>query len=138
MLERRREVMEAWADYIKPKAKPKGGTRAYVGRLMERGPQKITFGKMRASGVRDVLIYCRDHASVTNNATTSITAVAAMKASALNSSIRHMRRSPVPWSGISNRERPQPIGWRAGASPDGVEPTRDAAAKSTREKRDRS
>lgn len=22
---------------------------------------KITFGKMRASGVRDVLIYCRDH-----------------------------------------------------------------------------
>jgi hypothetical protein len=24
-------------------------------------PQKITFGEMRASGVRDVLIYCRDH-----------------------------------------------------------------------------
>ena len=24
-------------------------------------PQKITFGKMRASGVRDVLVYCRDH-----------------------------------------------------------------------------
>jgi hypothetical protein len=24
-------------------------------------PQKITFGNMRASGVRDVLIYCRDH-----------------------------------------------------------------------------
>jgi hypothetical protein len=23
-------------------------------------PQKITFGEMRASGVRDVLIYCRD------------------------------------------------------------------------------
>jgi hypothetical protein len=23
--------------------------------------QKITFGDMRASGVRDVLIYCRDH-----------------------------------------------------------------------------
>ena len=23
--------------------------------------QKITFGEMRASGVRDVLIYCRDH-----------------------------------------------------------------------------
>jgi hypothetical protein len=24
-------------------------------------PQKITFGEMRDSGVRDVLIYCRDH-----------------------------------------------------------------------------
>jgi hypothetical protein len=24
-------------------------------------PQKITFGEMRASGVRDELIYCRDH-----------------------------------------------------------------------------
>jgi hypothetical protein len=24
-------------------------------------PQKITFGEMRESGVRDVLIYCRDH-----------------------------------------------------------------------------
>jgi hypothetical protein len=24
-------------------------------------PQKITFGEMRASGARDVLIYCRDH-----------------------------------------------------------------------------
>jgi hypothetical protein len=24
-------------------------------------PQKITFGEMRSSGVRDVLIYCRDH-----------------------------------------------------------------------------
>ena len=24
-------------------------------------PQKITFGEMRASGVRDGLIYCRDH-----------------------------------------------------------------------------
>jgi hypothetical protein len=24
-------------------------------------PQKITFGELRASGVRDVLIYCRDH-----------------------------------------------------------------------------
>ena len=24
-------------------------------------PEKITFGEMRASGVRDVLIYCRDH-----------------------------------------------------------------------------
>ena len=23
-------------------------------------PQKITFGEMRASGVRDVLVYCRD------------------------------------------------------------------------------
>jgi len=23
--------------------------------------QKITFAQMRASGVRDVLIYCRDH-----------------------------------------------------------------------------
>jgi hypothetical protein len=23
--------------------------------------QKITFGEMRGSGVRDVLIYCRDH-----------------------------------------------------------------------------
>ena len=24
-------------------------------------PQKIPFGEMRESGVRDVLIYCRDH-----------------------------------------------------------------------------
>jgi len=24
-------------------------------------PQKITFGEMRDSGVREVLIYCRDH-----------------------------------------------------------------------------
>ena len=24
-------------------------------------PQKVTFGELRASGVRDVLIYCRDH-----------------------------------------------------------------------------
>jgi hypothetical protein len=24
-------------------------------------PQKITFGEMRANGVRDVVIYCRDH-----------------------------------------------------------------------------
>jgi hypothetical protein len=24
-------------------------------------PQKITFGELRAYGVRDVLIYCRDH-----------------------------------------------------------------------------
>ena len=24
-------------------------------------PQKITFGEMRASGVHDVLVYCRDH-----------------------------------------------------------------------------
>lgn len=24
-------------------------------------PVKITFGEMRASGVRDVVIYCRDH-----------------------------------------------------------------------------
>ena len=24
-------------------------------------PQKITFGEMRESGVRDLLIYCRDH-----------------------------------------------------------------------------
>jgi hypothetical protein len=24
-------------------------------------PTKITFGEMRASGVRDMLIYCRDH-----------------------------------------------------------------------------
>ena len=24
-------------------------------------PQKITFGEMRSSGVRDVLVYCRDH-----------------------------------------------------------------------------
>ena len=30
-------------------------------------PQKITFGEMRASRVRDVLVYCRDH----NAATTS-------------------------------------------------------------------
>ena len=26
-------------------------------------PQKITFGEMRDSGVRDVLVYCRDHRS---------------------------------------------------------------------------
>jgi hypothetical protein len=24
-------------------------------------PQKITFGELRASGIRDVLVYCRDH-----------------------------------------------------------------------------
>ena len=24
-------------------------------------PQKITFGEMREAGVRDVLVYCRDH-----------------------------------------------------------------------------
>ena len=24
-------------------------------------PQKITFGELRASGVRNVLVYCRDH-----------------------------------------------------------------------------
>jgi hypothetical protein len=24
-------------------------------------PQKITFGEMRDAGVRDVLVYCRDH-----------------------------------------------------------------------------
>jgi hypothetical protein len=24
-------------------------------------PVKITFGELRASGVRDVIIYCRDH-----------------------------------------------------------------------------
>jgi hypothetical protein len=24
-------------------------------------PQKISFGELRASGVRDVLVYCRDH-----------------------------------------------------------------------------
>ncbi len=29
--------------------------------VMTTTPQKITFGEMRASGVRDVLIYCRDH-----------------------------------------------------------------------------
>jgi hypothetical protein len=29
--------------------------------IMTTHPQKITFGEMRASGVRDVLIYCRDH-----------------------------------------------------------------------------
>ena len=28
---------------------------------MTANPQKITFGEMRASGIRDVLIYCRDH-----------------------------------------------------------------------------
>jgi hypothetical protein len=28
---------------------------------MTTSPQKIAFGDMRASGVRDVLIYCRDH-----------------------------------------------------------------------------
>jgi len=26
-------------------------------------PQKITFGQLRASGVRDVLVYCRDHSA---------------------------------------------------------------------------
>jgi hypothetical protein len=29
--------------------------------MTETNPQKITFAEMRASGVRDVLIYCRDH-----------------------------------------------------------------------------
>ena len=29
--------------------------------MMTTTPQKITFGEMRKSGVRDVLIYCRDH-----------------------------------------------------------------------------
>jgi hypothetical protein len=28
---------------------------------MTTAPQKITFGELRESGVRDVLIYCRDH-----------------------------------------------------------------------------
>lgn len=28
---------------------------------MTTNPQKITFGEMRASGARDVLIYCRDY-----------------------------------------------------------------------------
>jgi hypothetical protein len=28
---------------------------------MKTRPQKITFGELRTSGVRDVLIYCRDH-----------------------------------------------------------------------------
>jgi hypothetical protein len=28
---------------------------------MTTNPQKIAFGEMRESGVRDVLIYCRDH-----------------------------------------------------------------------------
>ena len=30
-------------------------------------PQKITFGEMRASGVRDVLVYCRDHDAATTS-----------------------------------------------------------------------
>jgi hypothetical protein len=30
-------------------------------------PSKITFGEMRASGVRDVLIYCRDHSAATTS-----------------------------------------------------------------------
>jgi hypothetical protein len=30
-------------------------------RHIDRTHAKITFGEMRASGVRDVLIYCRDH-----------------------------------------------------------------------------
>ena len=29
-------------------------------------PQKITFGEMRESGVRDVLIYCSDYRLLTN------------------------------------------------------------------------
>lgn len=32
-----------------------------VDRSMTTHQQKITFGEMRASGVRDVVIYCRDH-----------------------------------------------------------------------------
>jgi hypothetical protein len=28
---------------------------------MTPNPQKITFGEMRACGVREVLVYCRDH-----------------------------------------------------------------------------
>jgi hypothetical protein len=30
-------------------------------------PQKITFGEMRSSGVRDVLVYCRDHHCATTS-----------------------------------------------------------------------
>ena len=37
-------------------------------------PTKITFGEMRASGVRDVLICCRDH-RCSNNVATYITAL---------------------------------------------------------------
>ena len=33
----------------------------YIDQAMTAYPQKITFGEMRDSGVRDVLIYCRDH-----------------------------------------------------------------------------
>ena len=36
-----------------------------------------------------------------------------MKASALNSSIRHMPRSPVRWSAISNEERPGHRKWQS-------------------------
>jgi hypothetical protein len=34
--------------------------------IMTTYQQKITFGEMRESGVRDVLIYCRDHHVETN------------------------------------------------------------------------
>ena len=57
------------------------------------------------------------HYTATNNATTSITAVAAMKASALNSSIRHMPRSPVRWSAICNEERPGHRKWQSDPGP---------------------
>ena len=33
----------------------------YIDQAMTTYPQKVTFGEMRASGVRDVVIYCRDH-----------------------------------------------------------------------------
>ena len=35
-------------------------------------PQKITFGEMRASGVRDVLVYCRDHRPDVSAALTTV------------------------------------------------------------------
>ena len=37
------------------------GRRRIVAETVTTYPQKITFGEMRESGVRDVLIYCRDH-----------------------------------------------------------------------------
>src|SRR6476646_4174881 len=33
----------------------------FVRTTMTTHPQKITFGEMGTSGVRDVLVYCRDH-----------------------------------------------------------------------------
>jgi len=75
---------------------------------------KITFGETRAFGVRDVLVYCRDHRcsrSTTigadllgdhqhTTATASISATIAMKASASVPDISHMTAAPCALASI--------------------------------------